>query len=90
MNLHLVRGFPTEGNISISWLVIKNPSFVVYLVSLIVSPLYANDVPILKTAEAIEHREGNWSKRRLLLDVGATADDRAAGWKFPRRLRKKG
>ena len=26
----------------------------------------------LPCAEAIEHREGNWSKRRLLLDVGAT------------------
>ena len=30
--------------------------------------------------EAIEHREDNWSKRRLLLDVGATdADDKASG-----------
>ena len=30
-------------------------------------------------AEAIEHREGNWSRHRLLLDVGATdADDKAA------------
>jgi hypothetical protein len=30
-------------------------------------------------AEAIEHRDDNWSKRRLLLDVGATdADDKAA------------
>ena len=30
--------------------------------------------------EAIEHREDNWSKRRLLLDVGATdADDKVSG-----------
>ena len=33
-----------------------------------------------KAAEAIEHREDNWSRRRLLLDVGATdADDKATG-----------
>ena len=32
------------------------------------------------SAEAIEHREDNWLKRRLLLDVGATdADDTATG-----------
>ena len=32
-----------------------------------------------KVTKAIEHREGNWSRRRLLLDVGATdAHDKAA------------
>eukprot|EP00435_Cladocopium_sp_Y103_P001343 s2782_g1.t1 len=43
-----------------------------------------------KATEAIEHREGNWSRRRLLLDVGATdAHDKATRhssgrlvWKF--------
>ena len=35
----------------------------------------------LEATEAIEHREGNWSRRRLLLDVGATdAHDKATGY----------
>ena len=46
-----------------------------------------------KATEAIEHREDNWSRRRLLLDVGATdADDKATRhrsgglvWTFPLR-----
>lgn len=32
------------------------------------------------SAEVIEHREDNWSRKRLLLDVGATdANDTATG-----------
>ena len=46
-----------------------------------------------KATKAIEHREGNWSRRRLLLDVGATdAYDKATRhrsgglvWTFPLR-----
>ena len=38
-----------------------------------------------KATKAIEHREGNWSRRRLLLDVGATdAHDKATGQWPPR------